>query len=811
MFARSFTLRVHLSAIVFVALVPAFTVGGAVVWLALSSYQRASDERLRDTVSSVALLLQREIENHVTTLQTLAASPLLDAGPDGDMGAFYGHAHRTAKIMGAPIVLFGPELSFRLATDQPLGAILPPSVVVASARQALEIGRPTVSDLFSGAMPQRPMIAVNVPVLREGRAIAVLAARLTPEYLSQLLARTDLSRDTVVSVTDGQNILIARSHEAERFVGRHAPDWYGTALSGREEGFATGRSLAGDDTKIAFQRVKGSSRWTVMVLEPLAVYYATWRSPIVALMLSGGLVTLLALVFAQRLGRRIRVPVALLAQKAEAVASGGGVFALSSVSDRHFRVAEFEALRRAIRRAGAAMERSERRNRALAENGSVALWRAEPDGYLLESRGWELLTGQGPEDLRGSGWLEAVHPDDGRATMTRWRQAMAKRMPTTAEYRVRARDGRWLWHRVRAVPLLDETGEITEWVGTVENIDDSKNAEARVAASEARLRALVDTAPDAILVIDGMGLIRSFNQGAERIFGYDAAEVIGQNIAMLMPEPHAKQHDGYLENYRRTGTRHVIGATTSLNGLRKDGEAVPLEASIGEWRDAEGTLFFTGVLRDVTERRASEERQTLLAREVDHRAKNALAVVQSMLRLTPARDIKSFVAAVEARVTALARAHSLLSQEGWRAADFRAVADRELAAHARRKGQSNAITLEGPPFRLPSIMVQPMAMVLHELAANAVKHGALSAASGEVRLVWRVDEADDLLHLQWTESGGPDVSPPSRRGFGSRLIEATVRSQLGGTLERHWKKGGLVCEFHIPLNRISVHRASAAA
>jgi two-component sensor histidine kinase len=215
---------------------------------------------------------------------------------------------------------------------------------------------------------------------------------------------------------------------------------------------------------------------------------------------------------------------------------------------------------------------------------------------------------------------------------------------------------------------------------------------------------------------------------------------------------------------------------------------------------------------------AGEARRTLLAREVDHRAKNALAVVQSVLRLTP-RDQPGAFDAVEARVAALGRVHSLLAEGGWSGADLRAVAERELAPYAAaRRGGGPApgatVSLDGPPVPLAPAAVQPLAMVLHELATNAAKHGALSAPGGTVEVRWRAGRRageDGLLRLRWTETGGPPVlATPARRGFGSRVVEATVRGQLGGTVERRWERTGLVCEVAVPLARMAADAGADA-
>ncbi|MCO6415807.1 PAS domain S-box protein [Siccirubricoccus sp. KC 17139] len=322
-----------------------------------------------------------------------------------------------------------------------------------------------------------------------------------------------------------------------------------------------------------------------------------------------------------------------------------------------------------------------------------------------------------------------------------------------------------------------------------------RRAEEALRERETRLRAVVDTAVDAIIVIDGRGRVQSFNRSAETIFGYAADEVVGRNVSTLMPEPDASRHDGYLAHYSETGERRIIGIGREVEGRRKDGSTVPLDLSIAEWRDAGGARFFTGIMRDITLRKEVEARQKILMREVDHRAKNALAVVQSVVRLTPVDDPRAYARAIEARVSALARAHTLLAEQGWAGTDLSALVAVELAPYG-----ATSVSFVGPAVPIAHTAAQPIGMVLHEMATNAAKHGALSRPGGLVTLRWWLEGGG--LRLRWEESGGPSIAePPTRRGFGSRLIEATVRTQLGGTVERRWEPGGLVCEIAVPLAR----------
>jgi two-component sensor histidine kinase len=211
--------------------------------------------------------------------------------------------------------------------------------------------------------------------------------------------------------------------------------------------------------------------------------------------------------------------------------------------------------------------------------------------------------------------------------------------------------------------------------------------------------------------------------------------------------------------------------------------------------------------------RAGEARLRLLAREVDHRAKNALAVVQATLRLTPKSDAAAFAQAIEGRVFALARVQTLLSKDRWRGASLHALLSAELAPFVTECGKPGMrAQLDGPSVLLPPAAAQPLAMVAHELATNAVKHGALSGLDGQVTVSWRIRTADgagDTLALRWVESGGPPVAgPPARRGFGTRMLDSLVRRQLGGTLTLRWPASGFVCEIEVLLSRLAKAVAS---
>jgi two-component sensor histidine kinase/two-component SAPR family response regulator len=189
--------------------------------------------------------------------------------------------------------------------------------------------------------------------------------------------------------------------------------------------------------------------------------------------------------------------------------------------------------------------------------------------------------------------------------------------------------------------------------------------------------------------------------------------------------------------------------------------------------------------------------QELLAREVDHRARNALAVIQSIVALTPA-DSADFASSVKGRIRAMAMAHNLLSESRWRGADLLTLAQEELSPYS----QDGRIQISGIAVSIAPNIAQNLALALHELATNAAKYGALSCPGGSLVLAWRT--VVDEMHIEWVEAGSANVAPPSRSGFGTKVVETSVRSQLGGSIERHWREDGLHCTIRLPMRHFTL-------
>jgi two-component sensor histidine kinase/DNA-binding response OmpR family regulator len=234
---------------------------------------------------------------------------------------------------------------------------------------------------------------------------------------------------------------------------------------------------------------------------------------------------------------------------------------------------------------------------------------------------------------------------------------------------------------------------------------------------------------------------------------------------------------------------------TEARIIRPNGETRWCICAAALTADAEGRIVrVSGVSIDISDRKEAEDRQALLAREVDHRARNTLAVVQAIVRLTHASTTPAYVAAVEGRIRALAQTHNLLSKSYWQGADLGQLVAEELAPY--RTGSGGKVRASGPAVFLPPDTAQTIALALHELATNAAKYGALSSRSGEVTVTWKLEPGN--LALKWSEAGGPPVTAPLSQGFGTKIINGSIKRQIGGKVAFDWRPQGLVCQLSLP-------------
>jgi len=431
-----------------------------------------------------------------------------------------------------------------------------------------------------------------------------------------------------------------------------------------------------------------------------------------------------------------------------------------------------------------------------------------PSGQVEFDARWAAMLGYDPGEIApGYGtWERLVHPEDKQVVQASSRAHFEGRTPHIEnEQRLRHKDGHWVWVFSRArVVERDAEGRPLVVTGTHLDITQRRETEAALAASEERLAMASAAAKMGIWDLEIGSAVNIINAEYCRVYGLpEGLRVcsVEEWFALLHPEDRERVRDA------------AFAAIESSSDYKDEFRIIRRDNGEVRWIAARGRLVrrpgrparFIGVNYDVTERRAEQERQTLLTREVDHRARNVLAVVRSIVKLTRAEDPKRFAEAVEGRVAALARAHTLLSRGGWTGGSLAEIVGDEVAAY----GGTDRAALDGPEIRLKPEAVQPLSMILHELATNAAKHGALSQPGGRIAVAWRVQ--GDRLRLSWVERDGPHLlAPPARRGFGSTVVEATARGQLAGTAEFHWEPEGLRCEVALPAARVLASGGAAA-
>ena len=335
-------------------------------------------------------------------------------------------------------------------------------------------------------------------------------------------------------------------------------------------------------------------------------------------------------------------------------------------------------------------------------------------------------------------------------------------------------------------PFHDASGTLIGAVNVLVDMTDHRLAE----RERRRLVAIVESSDDAIISKDLDGIIATWNKAAERLFGYLAEEVIGRSTTILIPADRQDEEFNILQRIMR-GERIEHFETIRR---RKDGTLIDISLTVSPVTDETGRVIGASkIARDITEQKRREEQIVLLAREADHRTNNLLAVAQATVHLTHADTAAGLKTAIEGRLRALANAHASLAQARWAGADLRELAMKELSPYYRN-GDPRA-QIDGPSLLLNPDLAQAMAMALHELATNAVKYGALSMATGRVKVEWQL-QPDNRLHMSWTETGGPPVAQPNKEGFGTRAIRRMIE-QLNGEVKFDWREAGITCQIAV--------------
>jgi two-component sensor histidine kinase len=642
----------------------------------------------------------------------------------------------------------------------------------------LHTGRDTGRQFFS-VFARRERTGNGLP---NGTYDGAIAASIYIDTVNPVLQAFASTPDMAVVLFRVDGTVLARSRGTiEGTRAKASPDSpiFAALARGEERGdFRTALSTDGIEGAVAFRRV--GEGWPVVAVATRrrTDIVAGWRRemlPQAALAAASSLLLLLLAGSVIRRKREIEAANELLEQR---------------VAERTQRLAERERLLSLAQQAASAASWSW--NPATNE----VWWSPEMFSLL----GLDHARDAGAASFEG--FMDMVHPDDREALRIACEAALATGA-MSVEFRVlSAQSGgrqieRWLLCRAQTFPA-GEMGDLL--VGIDVDITDRKRAEERFETATAAMEGFVyewDQTTGGVVRGPGVG----------SVVGEELAPTSDAWMCRVHPDDQARietelracfavpSRNGYALEYR------VRRADGSWAWVMDRGRVVRAAGSGVVVRTLGGTV-------DITARRVAEERQQLLMREVDHRAKNALAVVRAALRLTRDDDVAAYRAAIEGRVDALARAQSLLAETGWSGSQLRHLLEQTLQPFVAVVAAPQAV-LDGPDVELSAAATQPLTLLFHELATNATKYGALSSPEGVLHVTWSM--RGDAMRLRWEETGRPiQVIEPTRKGFGSRLVDATVRGQLGGALTWQWLPAGLVVELVLPTARVLSHAGAGS-
>ena len=404
-------------------------------------------------------------------------------------------------------------------------------------------------------------------------------------------------------------------------------------------------------------------------------------------------------------------------------------------------------------------------------------------------------------------WETAVLPEDRTAAQEEMDRALDPAHPLDdygREYRVRHPDGRVLRLAV-AGRVLFEGEDLTlrqarRMLGTVRDVTAARQAEEERQQASALLQTIVEAAPGLIYAKDRDGRMLLANAATTEVYGRSWEEVAGRTDAELLPDQ--EQAATVMENDRKVMESGNVEELEELVG-RDGGQFRVWLSTKRPLRNLAGTVTgLVGVSVEITERKRAEARLRLVIDELNHRVKNTLVTVQSIASQTLRGSDPNLRSTLEQRLVALAAAHDVLTRESWAGASIADIVAGAVRPHSGTEGRR--LRVSGPPMWLIPRAALALSMGLHELATNALKYGALSTAAGSVELAWTVTGGPDpIFRIIWTEHDGPAVSQPTRRGFGTKLIERSLAQDLGGTASIRFEPAGLVCVVEAPIDEVS--------
>lgn len=782
-----------LSVVIFLTLLPVVVFGYQLIARSIDTRRVDEVEKVAAIARTLADAVDRELIDYSRTAQLLASSRLLQ---QGDIEAFDRAAREAVPSVRGHFVLFDRTFQILADTRREPGDALPRITGRDADRHVFEGVVSNVTDLVIEPITKTPGFSVQVPVVIDGEARYGLAFVPQARSIYQIIRQQYRPEGWFASVLDSDGRIIARSYRHDEFFGKYGDRDFLLRLIGRRGTIET-VDLEGRSSITAFH-TSVLSGWRAVVWAPTELIEAPARAAmswtLVAISLAVGLSAISA-AFAARL---IKGPIGDMVAAARMLGEGGQPEVRASIMQESNAVVS--AMARAAQEIRARQEALKSTEASLrlaldSANATAFSWDIKtnvirrPHSSIV---GLDTTTETNPDSV--GRFLDQVHPDDRQAFDAAIETALHKMDGSYRNvFRIIADEGSVRWLEDCGRVELDETGKPQRLVGIAMDVTDRMNAEQKVAL----LAAVANAAHDAIIGVALDGTIQAWNGAAERLFGYSNAEAIGMPVAVIAPPELVKEQD---EMRRLVSQGQAIGPFDTTR-VRKEGTTVDVSVSVAPILGREDNVVgMSAAMHEITERKRAEQHTRFMMRELSHRSKNLLAIVQAIASQT-ARScdtIEEFRHRYGERIASLARSHDLLVERNWTGISIAELVQTQLAPFV--DSMERRVTAAGPPLLLNPEGGQNIGMALHELATNASKYGALSSPTGTITVTWAIGPGDrgPQLTIRWQEMGGPPVAQPARTGFGHVVVEQIVATALDGKARLSWEATGVVWELRIP-------------
>lgn len=794
------TIGGYLAAYSLAVVAPILVFSGAVLHGYVSIESSQLELQALQTARLLRMDVDRELGGVILSLETLAASPSLETN---DYERFHGHAANLANVRSDQYIVL-TDLSGQplLDTRVQWGEAMPATATESADafERVIRTGRPYVSDLLQG----QSSFTVTVPILQGAEPRNLLTAFLSPGYLSKLMESARLPEGWNGAILDGRGRVIAQSRGSEL-----DPETVVPLVSAEDSGVDLVERVAssGLDRVEAVTR-SGLASWVIAagVTPAMALPPPSWRQ----LAFAGGTLLVLSLLLALYFGRRLAAPIRMTALAASAFGKGEAMPQLA------LRLREVDEVLSALKTASAQRRLAEDQLRIAHERMTLALsatdmgmWERDiATSRVAWSEAMYRIFGRSPEEFHGDPdqVRSYVHPDD----RVRFRQAYVDAIAGPSdtfeqEFRIVRPSGAVRWLYRRAFVRRDADGRAVSVLGVAIDITERKEAE----NANAQLAAIVASSSEAILSVSPDGVIATWNTGAEQTFGYSAAEAVGMPLKALFAA------EG-LHEYERIRSAMAASETVRLEALCRTWDDRAMEVAIVAnpvHSSPESVTGYSITIRDISERKDHDRHLASVMRELTHRSKNLLAIIQAMARQTALRSdgLEDFEARFSGRLQSLSRSHELLISNDWEGALLGDLVAVQRTAFGTRHARIRA---SGPDVFLRPEAILNIGLALHELASNAERHGALSAASGRVDLSWsieRVKGGAPRLMIVWRERGRQSAGDLLHRGFGRDVLEHVTPTALGANVVLKAIPDGLLWTLDVPGDQLVRGRPLAAS